>query len=669
MLISTLMHRVLIKYFWKVIILAKETREFQAETQELLNLMINSIYTNKEIFLRELISNASDAIDKVHFASLTNSELLNGDTDYQIFLIPDKNSHTLTISDNGIGMSREEVVENIGTIAKSGTKSFLEQLKKAKEEGEVGENLIGQFGVGFYAAFMVADKVAILTKRAGENEATRWESTGDGSYTIEEAEKESRGTSIILTLKEDFYKENTDLDLTDTYTIQNLVKKYSDYVRYPIKMNFTVEETPKDEEGKPIENAEKIKKTELRTLNSMEPLWTKNKSELKDEDYNEFFKQQFHEWEAPMEIFHTKAEGNVTYTALLAIPAHAPFNLYHTNYEPGVSLYSRHVFITDKCKDLLPEYLGFIKGLVDSPDLSLNISRELLQQSSELKTIGKAIEKNILKTLERNLKNKREAYEKFWVEYGKSLKIGVYNAMYTGFDTVDKLKNLLLFKSSKEGKLVSLKEYVDRMPESQTKIYYATAKDEATIEKLPQMELLRDKGIEVLYLLDNVDEFALESIREYEGKSFHSISKGDLDLGDAESKEVKKETEEIQKSNNDLLKDIKTVLGDKVAEVKVSSRLKSSAVCLVTDEAGPSLSMEQTFAQMDSPIFKARRILEINPHHDLFGKLKAVYTEGKDSDDFKDYCDLLYTQALIIEGILPENPVDFANKVAKLMAK
>ncbi|MBO6303907.1 MAG: molecular chaperone HtpG [Selenomonadaceae bacterium] len=649
--------------------MAKETREFQAETQELLNLMINSIYTNKEIFLRELISNASDAIDKVHFASLTNSSLLGDDTEYQIFLIPDKNSHTLTISDNGIGMTRDEVTENIGTIAKSGTKAFLEQLKQTKEDGNIGEDLIGQFGVGFYSAFMAADKVTILTKKAGEDTATRWESTGDGSYTIEDAEKENRGTSITLSLKEEFYKDGAELDLTDTYALQDLVKKYSDYVRYPIKMNFTTEETPKDEEGKPIKDAEKIKKTELRTLNSMQPLWTKNKSELKDEDYNEFFKQQFHEWEAPMEIFHTKAEGNVTYTALLAIPAHAPFNLYHTNYEPGVSLYSRHVFIMDKCKDLLPDYLGFIKGLVDSPDLSLNISRELLQQSSELKTIGRAIEKNILKTLERNLKNKREAYEKFWNEYGKSLKIGIYNSMYTGSDTIDKLKNLLLFKSSKEGKLVSLKEYVERMPESQKKIYYATAKDEGTIEKLPQMELLRDKGIEVLYLLDNVDEFAIEAIREYEGKSFHSISRGDLDLGDAESEEVKKETEEIQKTNDDLLKDIKETLGDKVAEVKISNRLKSSAVCLVTDEAGPSLAMEKTFADMENPFFKARRILEINPHHDLFGRLKAIYKEGKESEDFKDYCDLLYTQALIIEGILPENPVDFANKVAKLMAK
>lgn len=650
--------------------MAKETREFQAETQELLNLMINSIYTNKEIFLRELISNASDAIDKVHFASLTNSSILGDDTEYQIFLIPDKNSHTLTISDNGIGMSREEVINNIGTIAKSGTKAFLEQLKQSKEDGNITEDMIGQFGVGFYSAFMVADKVVILTKKAGEDTATRWESAADGSYTVEDAEKESRGASIILTLKEEFYKEDAELDLTDNHTLQNLVKKYSDYVRYPIKMNFTVEETPKDENGNEIKDAKKIEKTELRTLNSMEPLWTKNKNDVKEEEYNEFFKQQFYEWEAPMEIFHTKAEGNVTYTTLLAIPAHAPFDLYHTNYEPGISLYSRHVFIMDKCKDLLPDYLGFIKGLVDSPDFSLNISRELLQKSSELKNIGKAIEKNILKSLERKLKNDRDAYERFWLEYGKSFKIGMYNSRFTDFTVTDKLKNLLLFKSSKEGKYVSLKEYVERMPESQKKIYYATAKDEATIEKLPQMELMREKGLEVLYLLDPIDEFAIEAMMEYEGKSFNSISQGDLELDDAESQEVKKETKEIQKSNDKLLKDIKKVLGDKVETVKISTRLKSGAVCLVAAKEGPSLSMEQTFAQMDNHMFKARRILEINPHHELFDKLKAMYEEGgKDNENFKDYCDLLYTQALIIEGILPDNPVDFANKVAKLMAK
>ena len=654
--------------------MAKETHEFQAETKQLLDLMIHSIYTNHEIFLRELISNASDAIDKVHFASLTNREILEGDDKFEIYLEPDAEAHTLTIADNGIGMSREEVIENIGTIAKSGTKAFMEQLKKAKEASENGENstdkdLIGQFGVGFYSAFMVADDVIIETRKAGEEQATRWESKGDGSYTIEDCDKEKRGTTITIKLGKDFYGDESEENYTDTYKLESLVKKYSDYVRYPIKMNFIFEETPKDADGKEIEGAEKVKKIELRTLNSMQPLWTKNKSDIKDEEYEEFFKNQFHEWEKPMEVFHTHAEGSVEYTALLAIPAHAPFNLYHTDYEPGLQLYSRHVFIMDKCKDLLPDYLRFMKGLVDSPDLSLNISRELLQQSRELKVIGKALEKNILKTLGRKMKNKREDYEKFWNEYGKSLKIGVYNSMYAGSDTIDKLKDLLLFLSSKDEKLVSLKEYVERMPESQKKIYYATAKDKATIESLPQMETLRDKGIEVLYLLDPVDEFCIETLREYEGKTFHSISRGDLDLDDAESQEVKKETEDIQKKNDDLMKDIKEALGDKVANVKVSSRLKSSAVCLVADEAGPSLSMEQTFAEMNNPMFKAQRILEINPHHELFTRLQTLHNAGKDSQEFKDYCDLLYTQALLIEGILPENPVDFANKLAKLMAK
>ena len=651
--------------------MAKETHAFQAETKQLLDLMIHSIYTNHEIFLRELISNASDAIDKVHYESLTNHDILEGDEDYEIFLVPDKDSHTLTISDNGIGMNKDELIENIGTIAKSGTKAFLEQLKKAKEENAAVDDkeMIGQFGVGFYSAFMVAEKVTIVTRKAGEQQAWRWESTADGSYTLEECEKEKRGTTITIQLGKEFYGDDAEENFTDTYKIEGLVKKYSDYVRYPIKMNFTWEETPKDKDGKPIEGAEKVQKSEVRTLNSMQPLWAKNKSEVKDEEYNEFFKQQFHEWEDPMEVFHTKAEGTVEYTALLAIPAKAPFNLYHTDYEPGLQLYSRHVFIMDKCKDLLPNYLGFMKGLVDSPDLSLNISRELLQQSRELKTIGRALEKNILKTLGKKLKNQREWYEKFWNEYGKSLKIGIYNSIYEGSDTVDKLKDLILFMSSKDEKLVTLKEYVERMPESQKKIYYATAKDKETIEHLPQLETLKDKGFEVLYLLDPVDEFCVETIREYEGKQFQSISRGDLDLDDAESQEVKKETEEIQKDNGDLLKDIKDVLGDKVAEVKVSARLKSSAVCLVADANGPSLSMEQTFQGMDNPMFKAKRILEINPHHQLFQRLQQLHEGGKDSQEFKDYCGLLYSQALLMEGMLPDNPVELAQKLAQLMAK
>ena len=649
--------------------MAKETHEFQAETKQLLELMIHSIYTNREIFLRELISNASDAIDKLHFESLTNRDILEGNDAYEIFLVPDAESKTLTISDNGIGMTRAEVVDNIGTIAKSGTKAFMEQLAKAKEEsgGTPDKELIGQFGVGFYSAFMVAESVTIVTRRAGEAQATRWESTGDGSYTVEDAEKESRGTTITIRLAKEFTEGET--DYTDTYTLERLVKKYSDYVRYPIKMNVTTEELPRDAEGKIVEGAEPVKKTELRTLNSMQPLWTRAKSEIKEEEYNDFFKNQFHEWEAPMEVFHTKAEGTVEYTALLEIPARAPFNLYQSDYEPGIQLYSRHVFIMDKCKDLLPDYLRVMKGLVDSPDLSLNISRELLQQSRELKTIGRALEKNILKTLGKILEKDREGYEKVWNESGRSLKIGIYNSMYSGRETVDKLKDLILFTSSQEGKLVSLKEYVARMPESQKSIFYATAKDKATIEQLPQMEQLRERGLEVLFLLDPVDEFAIETVHEYEGKSFHSISRGDLDLGDAESEETKKETEEIAKTNDDLIKDVKEVLGDKIAEVKISQRLRSSAVCLVADEAGPSLSMEQTFAEMNNPMFKARRILEINPHHDLFEKLRRVHAAGKESEEFKDYCDLLYTQALLIEGILPENPVAFAQKLAKLMAK
>jgi len=652
--------------------MAKEMHEFQAETKQLLDLMVHSIYTNREIFLRELISNASDAIDKAHFESLTDPDLLEGNSQFEIYLVPDAATHTLTISDNGIGMNREELVENIGTIAKSGTKAFMEKLKEAKESNsDVNDKeMIGQFGVGFYSAFMIAETVSIVTRKAGEKQAYKWESVGDGTYSIDECEKDTRGTTITITLLPEFYGEKAEEDFTDTYKLQELVKKYSDYVRYPVKMNFVIEEVPKDDEGKPIEGAEKTKRDEMRTLNSMQPLWTKNKQDIKEEEYNEFFKNLFHEWEDPMDVLHSKAEGTVEYTSLLFIPSKAPFNLYHTDYEPGLQLYSRHVFIMDKCKDLLPDYLRFVKGLVDSPDFSLNISRELLQQSRELKLIGKNLEKNILKTLERTLKNNREKYEKFWAEYGKSLKIGIYNSMYSGQDTVNKLKDLLLFATSKEDKpLSSLKEYTERMPESQKKIYYATGKDREMIEHLPQMELLREKGIEVLFLLDPVDEFAIETIREYDGKAFQSISRGDLGLEDVESQEVKKETEDIAKQNEDLMNDIKEALSANVADVKVSNRLKSSAVCLVADEQGPSLAMEQVFAEANNPMFKAKRILEINPHHDLFTRLQAVHNTGKDTEEFKDYCDLLYTQALLIEGILPQDPISFANKLAKLMAK
>lgn len=649
--------------------MAKETHEFQAETKQLLDLMVHSIYTNHEIFLRELISNASDAIDKLHYQSLTNGDLLEGDTAFEIHLTPDADAHTLTISDNGLGMNKQDLMENLGTIAQSGTKAFLEKLKESQDADSTDKDLIGQFGVGFYSAFMVADKVTVVTRKAGGEQAYKWESTGDGEYSLEECQKPKHGTTIILSLGKDFYGDDSEENYTDKMTLQSLVKKYSDYIRYPITMDFTTKEKPKDADGKVIEDAPEEEHTETRTLNSMQPLWTRNKSDIKPEEYKEFFQHQFYEWEEPMEIFHNRVEGAVDYTALLFIPGNAPFNLYYADYEPGIQLYSRHVFIMDKCKDLLPDYLRFVKGLVDSPDLSLNISRELLQKSRELSLIGRNLEKTILKTLKRNLEKDREKYETFWAEYGKSLKIGVYSGMMTGENNVEKLKDLLLFMSSKDGKLCTIKEYVDRMKDGQQKVYYATGKDKEAIEGLPQMETLRDRGIEVLYMTDPVDEFAVEAIGEYDGHRFHSISRGDLDLEDDAFKEEKKKNEELAKDNEGLLKDMKDFLGDKVADVRLSNRLKSGAVCLVADAAGPSLAMEQAFAAANNPMLKARRILEINPQHELFGKLTAVHDQGKDSQSFKDYCNLLYDQALLLEGIMPDDPVAFANKVASLMTK
>mgnify|MGYP002623981349 FL=1 len=634
--------------------MSKETLQFQAETKRLLDLVINSIYTNKEIFLRELISNASDAIDKLHFESLTNKEILEGEDEYEIFILPDKETKTLTISDNGIGMTRGEVISNIGTIAQSGTKAFLEKIKES--EGKLDEELIGQFGVGFYSAFIVADEVEIITRKAGETAAVKWISDGAGEYTIEDCEKDSRGTMIVLHLKNEFVG-GEEFDFTNTYTLENLVKKYSDYIRYPIKMNFEVKGKPEEEPT-----------IEIRTINSMQPLWTRNKSDIKPEEYEEFFKHQFHEWENPMEIFHTKAEGTIEYTALLCIPKHAALNLYYSDYEAGLQLYSRHVFVMEKCKDFLPDYLRFVKGLVDSPDLPLNISRELLQQSREVKKIGKALEKNILKQLSKILSNDREHYEEFWNEYGKSLKIGVYNNAYDE-KVKDDLKDLLMFETSTQEKLSTLAEYVSRMPETQTKIYTASGKDKETISQMPQMEILRERGIEVLYLLDPVDEFAVESLNKYADKEFQAVTREDFELDDEESKKTKNEVEELAKSHADLLKDVKEVLGGAVSEVRLTSHLKSGAVCLATGVNGPSLNMEKTFAAMNNPFFKAQRILEVNPNHALFKKLSGLHALGKDNDEFKNFCQLLYTQALLIEGIMPDNPVEVANKIADLMAK
>ncbi len=630
-----------------------EKLQFQAETKRLLDLVVNSIYTNKEIFLRELISNASDALDKLRIELLTNATLVD-DFEPEIFILPDANTKTITISDNGIGMNRDEVINNIGTIAKSGTKDFLDKIRESSNAA--AQELIGQFGVGFYSAFIVADKVELITRKAGTDSAVKWTSDGAGEYEIEDWQKDSQGTIIVLHLKKEFCGGD-EYNFTDVYELERLVKKYSDFVRYPIKMNFEVKNKPEDELS-----------IEIRTVNSMKPLWTRNKSEITREDYDEFFKQQLHEWEAPLEIFHVKAEGTTEYTALLCIPKHAPQNLYYSDYEAGLQLYSRHVFIMDKCKDFLPDWLRFMKGLVDSPDLPLNISRELLQQSVEVKVIGKALEKNVSKQLSKMLKDERAKYEEFWTQFGKSIKIGVYNSM---FDTKlkDALKDLLIFQTSRDGKFSTLAEYVERMPDFQKNIYTAAGKDSAAIEALPQMELLRERGLEVIYLTDPVDEFTIEVLHEYAEKHFQSITKENFELDDAESQKVKAEVEEIAKSNEDLLKDVKEAIGDAVKEVRLTSRLKSSAVCLVTGEGGPSLTMEKTFAAMNNPLFKATQILELNPNHAVFKKLESLHAQGKDSQSFKDLCTTLYSLALLIEGVMPDNPADLANKVTDLLTK
>lgn len=633
--------------------MSAEKMQFQAETKRLLDLVVNSIYTNKEIFLRELISNASDALDKLRIESLTNNNLAD-DIAPEIFVIPDENTKTVTVSDNGIGMTREEVINNIGTIAKSGTKDFLDKIRESSNAA--AQELIGQFGVGFYSAFIVADKVELLTLKAGTTQGVKWTSDGAGEYEIEDCDKESRGTTIILHLKPEFCGDD-EYNFTDVYQIERLIKKYSDFVRYPVKMSFEIK-------GKPEDKPE----IEIRTVNSMKPLWTRNKSEITREEYDEFFKQQLHEWENPLEVFHVKAEGTVEYTALLCIPKHAAPNLYYADYEAGLQLYSRHVFIMDKCKDFLPEWLRFVKGLVDSPDLPLNISREVLQQSTEVKVIGKALEKNILKQLGKMLKDDRAKYEDFWREFGKSIKLGVYNSM---FDTKarDSLKDLLLFQTSHEEKFATLAEYVERMPESQKKIYVAAGKDAAAIQQLPQMELLRNRGLEVIYLTDPVDEFAIDVLRTYAEKEFQSITRENFELDDAESQKTKAEVEEIAKSHEDLLKDVKDAIGDDVKEVRLTSRLISGAVCLVTGEGGPTLSQEKTFAAMNNPLFKATQILELNPNHAVFKKLENLHALGKDAPEFKNLCTTLYALALLIEGVMPANPADLANKITDMLTK
>ena len=604
----------------------KEEKIFKAETKELLNLMIHSIYTNKEIFLRELISNANDAIDKLKFQSLTNNDLLKGDDKFKIEITVDKDNRTLTIKDNGIGMTYDEVDENIGTIAKSGSKLFKEQLEAAKK---ADIDIIGQFGVGFYSAFIVADKVTLETRSPYSENGVRWVSSGDGNYEIEEISKENRGTEITLHLKDgEEYSE-----FLEEWKIKELVKKYSNYIRYEIYF--------KDE-----------------VINSTKPIWKRDKKELKDEDYNEFYKATFHDWNDPLFHINLKVQGNIEYNALLFIPKKLPFDYYTKNFKRGLQLYTKNVFIMEKCEDLIPEYFNFISGLVDCDSLSLNISREILQQNSELQAISKNLEKKIISELEKVLKNDREKYIEFWKEFGRCIKGGVQDMF--GMNK-EKLQDLLIFVSSHDDKYTTLKEYVDRMGESK-EILYVPAESIDAVKALPKMEKLKEQGREVLILTDKIDEFTLMVMRDYSGKEFKSINSSDFKLSD--DKEKEEEVKKIADENKTLIEKAKEFLKDKVNEVELSNNIGNSASALLA-KGGLSLEMEKTLSEMtnnnDAP--KAEKILAINPEHVLFDKLKAA--EGTDS--FNKLVDVLYNQALLLEGFSIENPVEFIKNLNDLI--
>ncbi|WP_028519451.1 molecular chaperone HtpG [Ruminococcus flavefaciens] len=632
-----------------------ETKQFKAESKRLLDMMIHSIYTHKEIFLRELISNASDAIDKLYFKSLTDDKVGLNKDDFAIWISADKDSRTLKITDNGIGMTEEELENNLGTIANSGSFKFKNENKL-----EDDNQIIGQFGVGFYSAFMVAKKVTVITKAYGSDKAYQWESEGVDGYTITEADKKSAGTEIILELLDDTEDENY-TEFLDQYRIKSLVTKYSDYIRFPIKMEVShsrpKEQSEEDKEAnKPLEYEDYI---EVETLNSMVPLWKKNKNELKEEDYKHFYTEKFFDYNEPLKYAHISNEMP-SYNALLYIPSKAPFDYYSKEYEKGLQLYSNGVLIMDKCADLLPDYFSFVKGLVDSEDLSLNISREMLQHDRQLKVIAKSIEKTISNELKKMLKNEREKYEEFWKAFGLQLKYGIYSDF--GMNK-EKLQDLLMFTSSNEHKLVTLDEYVTAMREDQKYIYYATGESAARIEQLPQTELVKDNGFEILYLTDNIDEFAIKSLMKYKDKEFKSVSADDLGLDTPEKKEELKAKEE---ESADLLKELQEALNGKVTKVALSQRLKSHPVCL-TSEGEISLEMEKVLNSMptDQKIH-AQRVLEINPDHEIFGKLKSL-SEGGDKEKIGKYAKLLYDQALLIEGMSIEDPVEFSNLICELM--
>ncbi|XZH94347.1 molecular chaperone HtpG [Clostridium perfringens] len=621
-----------------------EKREFKAESKRLLDIVINSIYTNREIFLRELISNASDAIDKVYYKTLGDSSLTFNKDDYYIKIKPNKEERTLTISDKGIGMTEKELDENLGVIAKSGSLQF-------KKENEIkdGFDIIGQFGVGFYSGFLVADKITVITKAFGADKAYKWESDGVDGYTISEAEKDSFGTDIILHLKANDEDENYD-EFLEEYKLKSLIKKYSDFIRYPIKLDVTKSRV---KEGTENEHEEYV---EEETVNSMVPLWRRNKNELTDDDYNNFYVEKRFGFDKPLRHMHISVDGMISYNSILYIPENIPYDYYTKEYEKGLELYSNGVLIMEKCSELLPDYFGFVKGIVDSQDLSLNISREMLQHDRQLSRIAKNIKTKIKNELESMMKNDRESYEKFYKSFGRQLKYGVYDDF--GMNK-DELKDLLMFYSSKEKKMVSLSEYVERMAEDQKYIYYAVGESNERIEKMPQTEMILDKGYEILYFTEDVDEFAIKMLMNYKEKEFKSVSSGDLGIESEE--ENKKENEE----NKGIFEAMKEALGEKISAVKASSRLKNYPVCL-SSEGEVSIEMEKILSAMpNNQGVKAQKVLEVNTNHEVFNSLKDALENDKDK--FNLYTKLLYNQALLVEGLSIEDPVDFTNDICKLM--
>ncbi|MBG9796021.1 chaperone protein HtpG [Paenibacillus dendritiformis] len=622
-------------------------KQFKAESKRLLEMMINSIYTQKEIFLRELISNASDAIDKIYYKALTDDQLVFDKDSYYIRITPDKENRTLTISDTGIGMTKEELENNLGVIAKSGSFAF-----KNENELKDGHNIIGQFGVGFYSAFMVADVVTVISKPLGGEEAYKWESKGADGYTIEPCEKDSVGTDIILKIKQNTEDDRYD-EYLDDYRLKSIIKKYSDFIRYPIKMDVKGQ--------RPKEGAENEfeEYTEEQTVNSMVPIWRKNKNELTAEDYENFYAEKRYGFDKPITHVHIKADGAVVYNAILFIPEKTPFDYYTKEYEKGLELYSNGVLIMDKCADLLPDYFSFVKGMVDSEDLSLNISREMLQHDRQLSLIAKNIKSKIKSELQRLMKEDREKYEQFYESFGRQLKYGVYSDYGMNKEV---LQDLLLFHSSKEKKLVSLDEYISRMPEDQKYIYYASGESIDRIEKLPQTELVADRGYEILYFTDDIDEFAIKMIMSYKEKEFKSVSSGDLGI-DADDSE--KDSAAEDKENQELFDAMKEILKDKVKNVKASKRLKSHPVCL-SSEGELSIEMEKILKAMpNGQDVQADKVLEINVNHDVFQSLKDAL--ANDREKLSLYTNLLYNQALLIEGLPIGDPVQFTNDICKVM--